>query len=113
MAFGPIVLMIIGFIALFGIIGINPRGSQGDDAAVVFLIFFAVMMVVASIMSIAGLIMYIIHASKNPRVPEDQRIGWIIGMVMLSGIANVVYFFMYIANEQEYIPPQQNKGPWD
>lgn len=115
LAFGPMILIILGIVPLFLIAATvdNGRGPDLDRDSGLFLIFFMIaMLIVGSILSIVSMIMYIMHIAKNPRIPEDHRIAWILGMVLANGITNIIYFFVYIAKEEEYIPPQVNNGPW-
>jgi hypothetical protein len=114
------VLILVGVVLLFGgmlSVGITDDGAVPTEVAGL-LIVAMVIVVIGSLLSLASLIMFIIHMSKNPLVPEDQRILWIVGIILFNGIVNIVYFFMYITREEELeaqrtAPSPQTKNQWD
>jgi SNF family Na+-dependent transporter len=119
LAFGPIGLILLSFVAIFvGMAGMDMgRGGYMPDSATIMIFGFVGLIMIASLLSIVSMIMYILHISKNKLVPEDQRIFWIVGIVMFNGITNIVYFFMYITKEDELMAAQQRqqqpKSPWE
>lgn len=113
LAFGPMILVFIGMAVL--IVGMRDMGMLDDGAAIdpnvgVFLAFMGLMLLVG-ILGIISMIMFILHISKNKNVPEDQRIYWIIGIVLANGITNILYFFIYIMREDEFPTPQSRPQP--
>ena len=91
MAFGPIILIILAIVPIFLVAAAvdDGRNTNLDRDSGLFLVFFIIaMMVVGGILSLVSMIMYIMHISKNPRIPEDHRIAWILGMVLANGITN-------------------------
>lgn len=112
LAFGPIGLMIVGFIGMFGAAMSASRYSH--EPPVIFW-FMLLLILAASILSLVSLIMYIIHISRNRSLDDGTRVGWIVGMIFAHGIASIVYFFVHIVNEQP-APPQEPfgnpKNPW-
>ncbi len=117
MAFGPLGIILASFFLLFGALastGMLNDGPMPETAAVGMIGFFGLIML-GSILSIVSMIMYIIHISKNKAIPEDQRIFWILGMVLANGITNIIYFFVYITKEDPNapLPGQQPKSEWD
>ena len=115
LAFAPIILIILAMVPLFLIVAAEAdgHGANLDRDSGLFMIFFMMaMFVVGGILSLVSMIMYIMHIAKNPRIPEDHRIAWILGMVLANGITNIIYFFVYIAKEEEYVPPAQNTSQW-
>jgi hypothetical protein len=46
--------------------------------------------------AIGVLVFYVIHGIKNPNLPQEQRIWWVLGMFFCGGIVQIVYYFMYI-----------------
>lgn len=113
MAFGPLVLAIIGFLGIIGAVLSEVRNHPTAEPPFIFWVFLGLILV-SSVLSLISLIMYIIHISRNNRLDEGGRIGWIIGMVFAHGIVAIVYFFMYIAKDD---PGQQAQGgpksQWD
>jgi hypothetical protein len=117
MAFGPLGIILVGFFLLFGALastGMLNDGAMPETAAAGMIGFFGLIML-GSILSIVSMIMYIIHISRNKAIPEDQRIFWILGMVLANGITNIIYFFVYITKEDPNapLPGQQPKSEWD
>lgn len=103
LAFGPLALM---FISIFGIIGMAVSIEQGSrymgrSEPPAFFFVFIGLIFLASIFSLVSMIMYIVHVTKNPNIQENNRIGWIIGMVLGGVIAQIIYFFLYITKEEE------------
>ncbi|MFN8395765.1 MAG: hypothetical protein U0176_14105 [Bacteroidia bacterium] len=114
MAFAPIVLTVFGVAGFILAAASAPRYGGGDEVAGLF-IFMLLLILVASALSLASLIMYIIHISKNRSLDDGSRIGWIVGMIFANGITQIVYFFVHIVNEQP-LPPSEPfgnpKNPW-
>lgn len=113
LAFGPIGLILIGILGMIAA-AISEAGRYRHDPPPIFWLF-AAFLVLASILSLVSLIMYLIHISRNTKLDDGTRIGWIVGMVFAHGIVAIVYFFLHIANERrepspEYVPPS---NPWD
>jgi hypothetical protein len=114
LAFGPIVLIIIGFLGIIGA-AMSEIGQRNSEPPMIFWAFLGLILI-ASVLSLISLIMFIIHISRNTQLDDGARIGWIIGMVFAHGIVAIVYFFMYVAKDA---PPTQNpsgqfqKNPWD
>jgi MFS family permease len=117
LAFGPLAIFLIGFIGFITTMMMRPgyRSNYSEEAELVIVVLFVVALLIGTVLGIISLIMYILHINKNPRVPEDQRIAWILGMVLVGNIASIVYFFMYIMKEEEIQPPAAqgtSKNPW-
>jgi hypothetical protein len=117
MAFGPLGIILAGFFLLFAALASTGMLNDGPmpDAAAVSMLGFLGLMMVGAILSLVSMIMYIVHISKNKAIPEDQRIFWILGMVLANGITNIIYFFVYITKEDPNapLPNQQPKSEWD
>ncbi len=113
LAFGPIALILIGFIGMIGT-AVAEAGAHSSEPPAMFWAFF-LMMMIAGLLSLVSLIMFIVHISRNTQLDDGSRIGWIVGMVFANGIVAIVYFFMYIAKDS---PVQNNypsgqKNPWE
>lgn len=106
LAFGPLGLVILGIVGIFAAAIADAPNHSSEPPAVFWL--FMVVMLVAGVLSLVSLIMFIVHASRNPALDDGARIGWIVGLVMMHNIVTIVYFFMYIAKDQP--PVQAGKG---
>ena len=113
LAFGPIVLILIGFIGMIGA-AVADAGRHSSEPPAIFWAFF-LMLMIAGLLSLVSLIMFIVHISRNTQIDDGARIGWIVGMVFAHGIVAIVYFFMYIAKDQPArgATQQFQKNPWD
>ncbi|MAM29003.1 MAG: hypothetical protein CMC13_08265 [Flavobacteriaceae bacterium] len=60
------------------------------------------MILIAVISSIGLMIYYIIHANSNPNFDSNQKLIWILVLVLAGGIGNIVYYFV------EILPKKQN-----
>lgn len=118
MAFGPLVLILFGVILLVAggvFMGAQDSRYFNDNAPpegflAGFFLIFGLMMIVG-ILSLVSMIMYIIHMSKNKNIPADQRIFWILGMVLFNGVVQIVYFFVYITKEGNELPYPNQSPP--
>jgi hypothetical protein len=114
LAFGPIVLMIIGFLGIIGA-AVAEIGRPTSEPPLIFWAFLGLILI-SGVLSLISLIMFILHISRNRQLDDGGRIGWIIGMVFAHGVVAIVYFFMYVAKDA---PPTQSpsgqfqKNPWD
>jgi hypothetical protein len=117
MAFGPIGLILLGVVFIIALVAGDINNHSSEPPAAFFL--FMGLIFLAVLLNLGSLIMYIIHVAKNPRLDEGSRIGWILGMVFAHTVVCIVYFFVYIVNEQpvpynqQHHHQQQPKGPWD
>lgn len=117
LAIGPIVLLfacIMGyFILMIGILGLSLDAendgnlSNGSEVfplsmaigmGVIVALFFA-----AIAISTFSWIYFIIHAAKNPNydLPENQnqRLIWILILVLVSGLGNLIYWIVEIKSK--------------
>jgi hypothetical protein len=67
--------------------------------------------ILVSMLSIAALIVYIVHAVNNKRIDSGERVMWILLFVFLNGIAQPIYFFMRVMSDEQY--SSQNNNPLD
>jgi hypothetical protein len=113
MAFGPLGLIVASIAGIFLMV-FSEMDRHSPEPPAGFFVFVGLIFL-ASILSIISLIMYIIHISKNTRLDDGSRIGWILGMVFAHGIVAIVYFFVHIANEPAPSPysSEPTKGPWN
>ena len=100
LAFGPLAIALLSILGIF-LVAAEVDRSGSNPIAVATLFTFMGLIVVASILGVVSMIMYIVHASKSPYLSEGSRIGWIIGTVFANGIAQFIYFFLYIMKEDE------------
>jgi len=94
-----IALYIIGFFVVF--IGIsemqqteNPVDFLGTWVGGFGLLFTSLF--VAIISSIGVMIYYIIHAVNNKSFSENERLIWILVLVLANGLGNFIYYFVVI-----------------
>tara|TARA_R110002072_G_scaffold125944_2_gene262328 strand:+ start:3883 stop:4275 length:393 start_codon:yes stop_codon:yes gene_type:complete len=59
------------------------------------------MILIAVISSIGLMIYYIIHANSNPNFDSNQKLIWILVLVLAGGIGTIVYYFIEILPEKK------------
>ncbi len=74
------------------------EGSNMDDPSLLlgnFAIVFLCMMV--AVLSGIGILIYdIVHVVKNKKFTENNRLMWILILVLAGGIGSIIYFFVEI-----------------
>lgn len=107
LAIGPFVLFILCFVSYFAFffsmfMNMEQLENQNEPPMEIFLgmgVFF-ILFFVAMILSLFSLIYFVLHAAKNPNLVEgNMRIVWILIIVLISGIGNVVYWFVEIKSK--------------
>ena len=110
-ALAPIFLFIFLFIGyfffIFSIVTQIPELESHNDMETArlvfgnFIWFFAVVMLVV-IISLGGLIFYIVHAVQNPNLKENNLlIVWILLFVFLNGIGQLIYWIVEIVSKRK------------
>lgn len=107
LAIGPFILFILCFVSYFVFffsifINVDQFENSEKPPMEIFLgmgVFF-VLFFLAMILSLLSLIFFVLHAAKNPLLEEaNMRIVWILIIILLSGIGNIVYWFVEIKNK--------------
>jgi len=106
----PIFLLIIYFIAMFfsvfGLTFMAQHGNQPDSNLIfksfaVIFVFFGLIF----LLTIGMYIFYIMHAAKNPKFDESNRLIWILINIFGGHIGNIIYWYLHIWKEEE---PKEN-----
>jgi hypothetical protein len=74
---------------------VNEEYFFGNLVLLVLLIFAAIAL------GIGMMIYYIIHANKNPKFDSNQKLIWILILVLTTLIGNIVYYFVEIIPEKQ------------
>ncbi len=109
-ALAPIILMIIGFIGYFSFILLmfsnfetleqHPEKPPMEMFGGMFVFFIFILL--ASVVAIASLVFYIMHAVQNPNLKENNLLlVWILLFVFVGGIGKIIYWFVEIINKRE------------
>ena len=114
LAFGPLILLIPVFVlmgTMFAEIFEHPGRYANDQMPPQFPMMMIASMLVGMI-AMVGLIMYIIHITKNRHIPDNSRTMWILLLVFAGTIGMIVYYFTWIRKEEELEAKaqQQAKG---
>lgn len=103
MAFAPLIMVIPVMVLMFSfmaeVMDHPARYSNGQMPTQ-----FGMMMVFALISGTVGLlcmIMYLMHAIKNPHIPYNSRTMWIILIVLAGTVGMIVYYFTWIRKEDQ------------
>lgn len=64
------------------------------------LLLLILLIFAAVILGIGMMIYYIIHANKNPKFDSNQKLIWILILVLTSFIGNIIYYLVEIIPEK-------------
>ena len=111
LTFLPFVLFIAYFVLFFTVFIGNihqlENTNHGDEFPIVLIQSLALVfipIIIASILSIAIMIYYIVHANNNPNNDSGKKIMWIIILVFVSSIGCVIYYFVEILPSKPKFP---------
>ena len=65
----------------------------------------AVILVLASITSLATIIIGILHLLKNQAIADDSRIVWVLVLLLAGVIGQTIYFFKHMVKKQAAAVP--------
>lgn len=102
MAFAPIVVVVLGvlvFLAAIPELASLEQNRMPDEDTIGVLTSAILLVTVGGVLSLASMVLFIIHSTKNPKIPEKERIFWIIGFFLANGILQIAYFFIFINKE--------------
>lgn len=107
----PTALLLMSMLT-FVLIIVNDKQHMGLDNKLL-IVWCAVFFVLGSILSMVSMIVYIVLIGANKALDNGERLGWIIGMVAVPGVACVGYWVMRILKEKPPVtqPPVENE--WD
>lgn len=106
-----IILGVLTFLPIFFVIGYFiialislshlPHGGMEtldeDPSKFVGSLFFGGLFIFLGVLIGLGLMVYyLIHAARNAQLSETERVVWIVVLVIASGLASIVYYFMNI-----------------
>jgi hypothetical protein len=74
---------------------VNEEYFFGNLVLLILLIFAAM------IFGLGMMIYYIIHANKNPKFDSNQKLLWILILVLTSFLGNIIYYFVEIIPEKQ------------
>ncbi|NNM22118.1 MAG: hypothetical protein HKO54_01090 [Flavobacteriaceae bacterium] len=98
--FMPIVLVVAYLVLIFGSVFLNMPQTEGyEESSFSFRagIGLAIACILlAVVISLALLIIYIIHVNNNPKLDSNQKLMWILIILLAQGIGHIVYYFVEI-----------------
>jgi hypothetical protein len=103
LAFAPLILvipMMLMMFSMFAEILDHPMRYQNGELPDSFISIFLISLVVG-LLGLIGIIMYVIHATKNKHIPDSSRTMWVLVIVLTSTIGMIVYYFNWIRKEDE------------
>ena len=90
----PIVYMAFFFVVV-GIASIAGDGDPDDDFPVPFGVILALHLLTMLIIVVL-LVVYVVDVFRNPRVPQDQRVMWLIVILLGGPIAMPIYWWLHM-----------------
>lgn len=115
-AIAPLACLIIALVGYFlfilTLVSQGPGWEMEDDAAPLAFFgglgIFLLLIFLAVLLSLGSLIFYIIHASQNPNLKQNNLlVVWILLFVFASGLGQLIYWIIEILNKKE---PQIERG---
>lgn len=106
LSFLPIIFFIGQFILFFVFFFrafLAGTGYEFENFFIPMVIMF-VLMVTSALVGIGMLIYLLIHANRNPRINEDDRLMWIILLVVLGILVFPIYWYLKIWKEESLNP---------
>ena len=108
-AIAPIVLFFVGFIGyfifIFSMIGQIHQLENSNEPPMQLLAgmgAFFLFMMLAFLLGLGSLIFFIVHATQNPNLKENNMlIVWILLFVFVSGIGQLVYWIVEIIGKRK------------
>lgn len=103
LAFGPLAMLIPVFVLMgmmFAEILEHP-GRYADDAMPPQFPMMIIVSTIVGLVAMVGLIMYIMHITRNRHIPDNSRTMWILLLVFAGTIGMAVYYFTWIRKEDE------------
>lgn len=111
-AIAPLACLMIALVGYFiFIITLVSQGGPGwdmeaDTAPLAFfgsIGIFLLLIFLAVLLSLASLVFYIIHASRNPNLQQNNLLViWILLFVFASGIGQLMYWIIEILNKTKH-----------
>lgn len=105
LALAPLILIVVMFVfmgmmfsAVFSDLGASRYRSEMDMP------YYLEMMIVAmvtGVVSLVGMVTYIMHCLNNIHIVQDKRTMWVVILVLAGTIGMVIYFFTWIAKEDQ------------
>ncbi len=116
LAFAPFIFILLGCIPIVISLIEDSRAKTPPPLAIVGIL----LLLLGGLMSLVGMVLFLIHASRNKTLDEGERIGWIVGMVMsfvictgfVTTILTIIYYFMHIARDKPLPPSQPQADAW-
>jgi hypothetical protein len=103
--FSSLVLIVLGYAAfLFALLSALSQGAQKPDPISFFggMVVFGVIVLAATLLSLASLVFYIVHAAFNENLKQDHLLLlWILLFIFASGLGQFIYWIVEIVNKPE------------
>ncbi|MDA0181644.1 hypothetical protein OJ997_15165 [Solirubrobacter phytolaccae] len=93
-AFWPPIYMVF-FIALIVEATIRGGGDPDNDLLIPFGVLIGLHLATMLLM-LGAAVAYVLHAWRNPRVPQDQRVLWLVVILLGAPIAIPIYWWIYL-----------------
>lgn len=112
-AIAPLACLMIALVGYFlfilTLLSQGPGWEMEDDGAPLAFFgglgIFLLLIFLAVLLSLASLIFYIIHASQNPNLKQNNLlVVWILLFVFASGLGQLIYWIIEILNKKEPQP---------
>ena len=116
MKFSKKAMLYMAWAPILGFVGIIPfiiyifyqmtqlprNGSTPDTFMIVIMIIFYAFVLLMSLFQIFSLVIFILHAMKNPTMKDNDNIVWLLVIVLAGQIGNIVYYYAKVHNSPDF-----------
>ena len=95
----PLIYMVL-FIGLIVESVVRSGGNPDNDLLVPFEVLMG-LHIATMLVILAATVAYVVHAWRSPRIQSDQRVLWLIVLLLGGFIAMPVYWWLYLRSPQD------------
>ena len=99
---GPVYFVF--FIGVMAVSVLRGNGEPDDDFLIPFGVLFALHML-AIVIALLTTVFFVIDVFRNPRVGQDQRVLWLIVLLLAGVVAMPIYWWLYVRSSADTAPP--------
>ena len=91
----PILCLIAYIVSIFAVVFSVPHQRASNGPPVMFFVMMGVF-AFGLLLNLGVMALYVINAFNNPRIPQDQKVLWLIVIFMGGLVATPIYWYLFI-----------------